>query len=125
MFDRYVGCHKVQLVNLSTLRSLLTSTFSMNHYKVFLVITLLVASLFPYEVNARCACNCVDGRVMALCSNTLEIPPICAPRICPLRSPSIKPLPSLQLKPLGTTYCRQAQVYNAWTNRYEWQRVCN
>ena len=103
----------------------MTLSFSQfNKYKTFFFFFLILVFLFPYDANARCSCKCVDGRVMALCTSSLDITPICAPRICPIRSPSIKPLPSLKLRPLGTTSCRQAQVYNYWTNRYEWQRVC-
>lgn len=74
--------------------------------------------------RADCVCTCVNGQVQALCSSSLDLPPICSPRICPLTTPSIAPLQAPKLNPLGTTSCRQAQVLNPYTNRYEWKRVC-
>ena len=74
--------------------------------------------------EARCVCRCVNGNMQPLCSSTLDIPPICPPTVCQIRTPSLAPLPSLKLPPLGTTSCRQAQVLNPYTGRYEWKRVC-
>lgn len=87
----------------------------------------LFVSLFIFNIKfafAGCSCRCVNGTVQALCSSTLDIPPICAPRICPSTTPSIKPLPSLKLNPLGTSSCRQKQVLNPYTGMYQWKRVC-
>ena len=74
---------------------------------------------------ASCSCQCVNGEVTAICSSTLDIEPICSPRICPLDSPSIKPLDSLSLPPLGTSSCSQERVYNEDSGKYEWEEVCN
>ena len=93
----------------------------MRYFFFTFVCVIIVTSKFA---NASCVCRCVNGNVHALCSSTLEIAPICPPKICPLTSPSIKPLPSLKLNPLGTTSCTQKQVFNSYTSRYEWKRVC-
>ena len=95
--------------------------------KAFLVVWLFL--LFGFIsigtlVKADCVCTCVNGEVTALCSSSLDIAPICAPRICPLTPPSIAPIQSPKISPLGTTSCRQMQVLNAYTLRYEWKRVC-
>ena len=75
------------------------------------------------ESKASCVCACVDGEMRALCTSTLDLEPFCM-GICPLTNPSIKPLDSLELPPLGTTNCTNRQVYNSWTKKYEWERVC-
>ena len=93
----------------------------------FLVIWFCLSFLFISVgtlAKASCVCTCVNGEVTALCSSTLDIAPICAPRICPLTPPSIAPIQSPKLNPLGTTSCRQMQVLNPYTFRYEWKRVC-
>ena len=92
--------------------------------KFFYIFLICILFLHTKTVSAGCSCRCVNGSVQALCSSTLEIPPICAPRICPSTSPSVKPLPSLKLNPLGTTSCRQKQVLNPYTGLYQWKRVC-
>ena len=84
----------------------------------------LVLSFSMSSANAACECRCVNGQVKALCTSTLDIPPICAPQICPIVPPSIQPIPKPDLPPLGTTSCREVQVFNPSTGRYEWQRVC-
>ena len=75
------------------------------------------------KTKAACKCVCVDGVKQNLCSSALDIKVPCI-GIFPLKPPGIAPLPSLKLPPLGTTSCRQAQVYNSYTGRYEWRRVC-
>lgn len=76
------------------------------------------------QADAACTCRCVNGVQKALCTSTLDVAPICPPRVCPVVNPSVAPVQAPRLKPLGTTSCRMAQVYNASTQRYEWQRVC-
>ena len=73
---------------------------------------------------ASCTCSCVNGEPTALCTSTLDIEPICAPRVCPINPPSIRPLAPLALPPLGARNCQMEQVYNERTFRYEWRRVC-
>jgi hypothetical protein len=85
----------------------------------------LSAFLLAGAAHADCVCRCVDGQVRALCSSTLDLQPICAPQLCPIVPPALAPLPSLQLPPLGTTSCRQVQVLNPLTQRYEFRRVCS
>lgn len=92
--------------------------------KIFYILLTLILFFYTKSVTAACSCRCVNGSVQALCSSTLEIPPICAPRICPSTSPSIKPFPSLKLNPMGTNSCSQKQVLNPNTGLYQWKRVC-
>ena len=79
---------------------------------------------FAFKADAACICRCVNGQVRALCNSTIDIPPICPPRLCPIAPAKIKPLPSLKLNPLGTTSCQQKMVLNPKTYQYEWKRVC-
>lgn len=89
--------------------------------KLLLLLSLLGCS---FGATAACQCRCVNGEVRPLCASSIDLPPICSPSICPLVPPSLAPLPQPSLPPLGTTVCRQVQVLNPVTGRYEWQRVC-
>ncbi len=73
--------------------------------------------------DAGCVCRCVDGEMRALCSSSIDLEPICPPRICPMSTPSIAPLQMPRLAPLGTSSCRQAQVCNSF-GQCRWQEVC-
>ncbi len=90
------------------------------------VLLLAILSMLFYAPAsfADCTCSCVDGKVEAICTNMLDLKPICAPRICPFAPPSIKPMEPLTLAPLGMNDCEMKQVLNTDTNIYEWKRVC-
>ena len=66
----------------------------------------------------------LNGQNIPICSNTMELAPICPPKICPLRSPSIKPTENLIIPPIGTQNCSKEQVFNSFTARYEWKNLC-
>ena len=34
------------------------------------------------EASAGCICQCVDGHMQPLCTNAIDLPPICPPTIC-------------------------------------------
>jgi len=87
---------------------------------------LLVAALFLPYINAyaKCECVCINGEVQALCTSTLDLEPICPPRVCPITPPSVQPIQTPRVPPIGTTTCSQQQVYNEYTYEYEWQEVC-
>ena len=87
------------------------------------LLTLLVLML-PLQVFADCQCRCVEGEVQAICSSSLDIEPICSPRICPITPPAVKPIDIPRVPPIGTKTCTQKQVYNENTGQYEWQEVC-
>jgi hypothetical protein len=78
----------------------------------------------PKQAVGACRCACVNGEVVPLCSNSLDLPPICPPRICPIVPPSIEPIQRPRIPPLGTSECRMKQVLNNATGRYEWREVC-
>ena len=84
----------------------------------------LLFIMLACKVFASCTCECVDGEVRAMCSSSLDTPPICPPRICPLDTPSIKPIKTPSLPPIGTKHCKQARVYNQQNMEYEWQEIC-
>ena len=91
---------------------------------VFVVLLLSVMQMIvPKEAEARCVCACVDGKKQNICSSTLDLKIPCF-GICPLKTPSLKPLKPLGLNPLGTTTCKMKQVYNYYTMRYEWKKIC-
>ena len=76
------------------------------------------------SVSASCRCVCMNGSVQALCTSTLDIEPICPPRVCSITPPSIAPIQQPTIPPIGTSRCSQQQVYNEYTRRYEWKQVC-
>ncbi len=78
----------------------------------------------PKPAESRCQCSCVNGQVVALCESTLDIEPICPPRVCPIVTPSVRPIDPPRVPPIGTKNCSSEQVYNSATGRYEWQEVC-
>jgi len=90
---------------------------------IFLCGTLFLL-LRPEITLASCTCVCMNGENQPLCTSTLDIAPICPPKICPIEPPSIEPIQAPRIPPIGTTDCRMEQVYNQNTNRYEWVEVC-
>ena len=85
---------------------------------------LLSFVLLPLQAMADCRCVCMEGEVRAVCSSTLDIEPICPPRICPITPPSVQPIQQPRVPPIGTKTCTQKQVHNEYTRRYEWKEVC-
>ena len=84
----------------------------------------VIAGLAASNAFADCSCVCINGEVRAVCSSSLDIEPICPPRICPITPPSIPPIQTPRIPPIGTTNCVQKQVYNEYTRQYEWKEVC-
>lgn len=84
----------------------------------------LAACILAAPAAADCVCACVNGNVVPICESSIDLEPICAPRICPLTPPSIAPINPLTLPPLGTQNCTQQQVYNEYTMQYEWRQIC-
>ena len=87
---------------------------------LFVTFALLVLTS---SAAADCTCRCVDGGMQPLCSNAIEVPPVCPPVVCPIVTPSIAPIVTPMVPPVGTSQCRQAQVCNQ-LGRCEWQLVC-
>jgi hypothetical protein len=97
------------------------------HCAWFRNVAIVIASTtlgLPTSSQAACVCACVDGKVKALCTSSLDLEPICQPQLCPLTPPSIEPLRTPTLPPLGTKSCSQKQVLNSGTGQYEWRTVC-
>jgi hypothetical protein len=62
--------------------------------------------------------------MQALCSSSIDLPPICPLTICPLTPAALAPLPPLVLPPLGASKCDNQQVLNPSSGRYEWKLIC-
>jgi hypothetical protein len=88
------------------------------------VTSILAALVLPVEAYAACSCECVNGRLEALCASSIDVPPVCAPRVCPVVTPSVRPVVPPAVPPVGTTKCEMRQVLNPYTHLYEWRRVC-
>jgi len=71
---------------------------------------------------AACQCVCMNGSVEAVCSSSIDIEPICPPRICPIVPPSVRPIDPPRVPPVGTNRCRSEQVWNG--EEYEWVEIC-
>lgn len=91
-----------------------------------IVITWLLAlGLFTTcAALADCQCVCMNGEVQAICSNSIDMQPICAPRVCPITPPSIEPIQSPRVPPIGTSNCSEQQVYNEYSHNYVWKEIC-
>lgn len=74
------------------------------------------------DASASCQCACINGEVEAICSSTLDVPPACAPRVCPIVPPSVRPIDPPRVPPIGTSECRSEQVWNG--EKYVWVRIC-
>ena len=73
----------------STMLQLLTRNFA--YVLLFVLISIPFALVFPpsaQDASAACRCECVNGEVVPLCSNSLDLAPICPPRIWPIVPPS-------------------------------------
>jgi hypothetical protein len=91
----------------------------------FISIILAFVGLFLISnLSAECTCECVNGHQEALCTSSLDLQPICPPRICPIEPPAVQPIEPPRVPPVGTTNCHQKQVWNPETMKYEWQEVC-
>jgi hypothetical protein len=67
--------------------------------------------------DASCVCQCVDGQFQPACTNSFDIPPICALRTCPFGStPRTPPIG-------GTSSCRQEKQCDIY-GHCEWKQVC-
>lgn len=92
--------------------------------RILLLIAGIGVLLATGVVNADCRCVCMNGNVQAVCSSTLDVEPVCSPRVCPITPPSVEPIQRPRVPPVGTTNCVQRQVYNEYTRQYEWKEVC-
>jgi hypothetical protein len=91
---------------------------------ILLFLTVFGSLSLVSNANAACQCVCINGEVRAVCSSTLDIEPICSPRVCPITPPSVEPIQRPRVPPIGTSRCVQKQIYNEYTRRYEWREVC-
>jgi hypothetical protein len=92
-------------------------------HRVAAIAALVTTATFGITVaNAACQCVCMNGNVEAVCSSSLDITPICAPRICPIVPPAIRPIDPPLVPPIGALQCRSQQVWNG--EKYEWVAIC-
>jgi hypothetical protein len=85
-----------------------------------LALALLLAVTAP--VFASCECRCVDGESQAVCTSSLEVPPICSRQSCPV-SPSMTPIGPIN-PPIGSGLCDTVQVFNRRTGQYDTKQLC-
>jgi len=88
----------------------------MNYRNIFTLIVMLFLAANTY---AECQYSCVNGQMVPLCTNAMEMRPLCPAMICPIAPPSIAPINQSTLPPLGTTRCQNQQVLNPRKNQYE------
>ena len=86
------------------------------------ILLLLGVSLNSYS---NCTCQCINGEVQPICSNSMDLPPMCSNQMCPVTPMSIQPQTPITTQiPMGTTSCQNEQVYNSYTRQYEWKMIC-
>ena len=89
-----------------------------------LALSLLTLLIISNMANANCVCSCVNGQNIPICSNSIDLRPVCPPKVCPIAQPSVTPINTPTIPPMGTSHCKQQQVYNNFTRRYEWKQLC-
>lgn len=72
----------------------------------------MLTSLCPAE--ARCFCQCVGGRTIALCDTSSDIRPACVPTLCP---------PNLAHDKIAPLKCQQRLLCDA-LGRCRLSRLC-
>jgi hypothetical protein len=87
-------------------------------------LTIIGVGLLPTSASATCVCRCVNGEMQSICSNSIEVPPICPPTVCQIVPPSVAPVPTPMVPPIGATSCEPEQVLNPHTQQYEWRTIC-
>ncbi len=87
-----------------------------------LALGLLSASMFVAgSAQAICSCSCVEGRPKAVCTTSLEKPPICPARVCNANAAVEKPnTPAMP----GASNCTIEQKLNPVTHAIEREKVC-
>lgn len=90
----------------------------------YFLATLVVAALLPTGASASCICRCVNGEMLPICSNSVEVPPVCPPAVCQVVPPSVAPVQTPMVPPVGASSCAPEQVLNPYTHQYEWQSIC-
>lgn len=83
-----------------------------------------VAILIATNADAACQCLCVGGEVKAVCQSSIDLEPICSPRVCPITPPSVKPITPSRVPPVGTSKCVPKQVWDEDEGRYVWRELC-
>ena len=83
---------------------------------------LLALSQFASPAFASCECRCIDGESQAVCTSSLEVPPICSSQSCPV-VPSMTPVGPLN-PPVGSGLCDTVQVFNRRTGHYDTKQLC-
>lgn len=91
--------------------------------KIFAFIILSFLIITTKKGFSACVCACVDGEKVPLCESALDIPPPCI-GVCSIPPANIPPIKVPNIPPIGTKMCSEKQVYNPYSNRYEWQTVC-
>ncbi len=90
----------------------------MFHKKLLVFGSVLIAL---QSAHASCVCRCVAGEVKPICTQAIDMPPICAPAICPA-SPAV--LPSNRIPAFGSESCSRQSVFDPRTGRYETKTIC-
>ena len=91
----------------------------------FILGLVIAGTLFvPHSATAGCICVCMNGQNQPLCDNSLDLPPICPPRVCPIEPPSIQPITPPRIPPVGTSVCTTELVWDDYQAQYVWREVC-
>jgi hypothetical protein len=71
-------------------------------------VALAVGLIYSADAQAKCNCQCINGRMQSICSNSGDLLPAnCPMTACPLTSPAIVPIQPPQPPPPGTSVCSQ------------------
>lgn len=89
------------------------------------VVAIVMLAFLGYvgTAQADCVCRCVNGKVQPLCQNSLDVPTVCLPTLCPPDVPLIAPRSAPSIPPIGAKSCRQARICDKHGD-CRWRKVC-
>jgi hypothetical protein len=78
------------------------------HFLNVAAVVFAIGLIYPPEAQAKCHCQCVNGRMQSICSNSGDLLPANCPMMaCPMTGPAIVPIQPPQPPPAGTSVCSQ------------------
>ena len=78
--------------------------------RVRVVVALFVGLISSTDVEAKCSCQCVNGRMQSVCTSPGDLLPAnCPMTACTMTGPTVLPIQPPQPPPPGTSVCSQQQ----------------
>lgn len=85
------------------------------------LVVLFIGFMAVSPAEARCSCQCVNGKVQQTCDSTMDVEPVCPAATCPSSKSSAAP--ANRPAPAANRNCREEQVCNFY-GECRTERVC-